>query len=370
MRKHFYLLFTVAITVSLFFTACNKETDYFADAVPSISAEALANIVLQPANSCGGTVISNLIAGKDFNIPVGKVEVTQNGQYLNVKYEITAPSWFITETHFGIYLNWEDIDGYPLNPQIGGFDFNKDDHNYVKSYTLPAIDLTNYLNTENDFELAIIAHATVVTTNECSCPDGTELPDVVTMVIHYPNAESYFGITISNDGILNGNFDGWCADDDQLIYREISYQANVISSLGGDLTSVVNRPENIFKINYLLNQDLSAYTLGEIQMAIWMLLEEEGGVHDPGGLGPWTQANVDAILAMTDGLTAFTPDCDNPYFAVLLQPLDPATGEPTVQPALIKYCTPKSETAWSAGNDFGISRSWAMWFPFTFCYPF
>ena len=372
MKKQFYLLITAFIALSLFFTACNKEPDYFADAIPSISAGALANIVLQPANTCGGIVTSNLIAGKDFDTPIGYVSVTQGegDDFLTITYLIDKPGWFITETHFGVYDEWENFPGYPLNPKIGNFNFNKDDHNYVTNFSFQ-IDLEDFVEPD-DHTLSIMAHATVINKGTCACPDDTKLPEEVDLLIHYPNAESYFGISISEGGILNGDYDGWCSDDDKLIYRETPYHAIVYSSINSeaDLSSVVDRPENLYKVNYLLNKDLSAFTLGEIQMALWTLLEPVGGVHDPGGLGPWIQTNVDAILALTDGLTEFNPDCNNPYFAVLLQPIDPATGLPTVQPALIKYCTPGSETAWSAGNDFSISRSWAMWFPFTFCYPF
>ena len=59
------------------------------------------------------------------------------------------------------------------------------------------------------------------------------LPNTVTMSVQYPydGGAAYFPqTTVTGGGILNGNYEGWCADIDHTISQYTSYTANVYSS--------------------------------------------------------------------------------------------------------------------------------------------
>ncbi len=199
------------------------------------------------------------------------------------------------------------------------------------------------------------------------------------MKVDYPveGSASYLKTTITNGGILDGTYNGWCIDVDNVIYNNTDYHVKVTSSYDPDFSSLVEKPENMDIVNWIINQDypgktapdLTVYTYGDVQRAIWELLEDN---LSESGLGLWSQERVNNILAEAAcSGKDFVPQCGN-KIAVILSPVD--ITQPfqftIAQVVLTEYpaaCQPvcgKSETAWAAGYDFGGSN-WAKYF--TFC---
>ncbi|MBD2250456.1 SdrD B-like domain-containing protein [Nostoc parmelioides] len=115
------------------------------------------------------------------------------------------------------------------------------------------------------------------------------LPDNnVNIVVVYPgsggDSPSYVDLTISNGNFLNGLYDSYCIDVNQGINPGQTYQAQLYSSYNDPLpTGIIDKPENLDEVNWLINQkflgqqapdSLGAYTSGDMQVAIWTLLED------------------------------------------------------------------------------------------------
>ncbi|NER80662.1 MAG: hypothetical protein F6K42_14045 [Leptolyngbya sp. SIO1D8] len=209
---------------------------------------------------------------------------------------------------------------------------------------------------------------------------ASSLPNQVTVKAALPNLSaggvgvgdpSYFDLEITDPtGVLQGDFDGFCIDtdndlgfngfdlDNDGIYNEkkipvpglggkfnegerTPFSATVYSSYDPFATSglggLIEQPENLDLINWIINhQDtaLSAYTIGEIQLAIWQLIDDAPPNDDAiTGLqtffNGFDQANVDAIkaLAQTNG-EGFVPE-GGQKVAVILVPDGNAAGGPS-----------------------------------------
>ena len=180
---------------------------------------------------------------------------------------------------------------------------------------------------------------------------GHLLPNQVTLSAVLPNLSaggsgvgdpSYFDLNITDSsGILNGSFDAFCIDTDRPlgfngfdldndgVYNETRipvptlgggrfdegnpqpFSATVYSSydstiLADGLGGLIEKPENLDLVNWILNNTnglLAGYTTGEIQMAIWELMDNTPpSSNDVIGLnaffGGFDRANVDAIKAV------------------------------------------------------------------------
>jgi hypothetical protein len=114
---------------------------------------------------------------------------------------------------------------------------------------------------------------------------------------------SYLDVTIQTDGPLL--LDGWCVDTDTGILPDRVYTARVYSLGDPEVAGFFDVPaalDNLDLVLYILNQDYpgktapngTLYTYGDVQRAIWTLVEDEQAT---GGLGSWRQVRVDAILA-------------------------------------------------------------------------
>jgi hypothetical protein len=210
------------------------------------------------------------------------------------------------------------------------------------------------------------------------------LPEYVKMTVSSPyvGSSSYFKTTVTEGGILDGVYDGWCIDVGQVIYPNTGYTAKVVSSYNGDFSGMglVDKPENLDKVNWIINQnfvgqaasDGKEFTFGDVQMAIWTLIDNE---LSSSGLGPWSQVRVNEIIEMAESSgEAFVPECGQ-RVAVVLVPVDQSGNALNVQvtiaqvtiitfPGICKPVVGFEESAWGAGYDFG-GRNWAKYF--TYC---
>ncbi len=147
-------------------------------------------------------------------------------------------------------------------------------------------------------------------------------------VQHMTEGPSYFQVKVTDDGLLKGNYPGWCADWNTRIEDNVDYPANFWSSLANVPTDVVDHPEYLDEVNWLLNKnyvgkaapnDLGVFTIGDVQLAIWTLIDDE---FDDDTVGEFSQARVDYLVAKAkvDGAN-FNPRC-NQLVGIILIPAE------------------------------------------------
>lgn len=144
---------------------------------------------------------------------------------------------------------------------------------------------------------------------------------------HLTGANSYFSISVQDDGLLQGTYPGWCIDWAKRIEDNTVYNAKFYSTLSENIPAgVVDRPENLDEVNWLINQHkvgktspggFGVYTAGDEQLAIWALLDD---YYETGSVGPFDQRRVDELVAVSlkDG-SGFIPRC-NQLVAIILDP--------------------------------------------------
>jgi hypothetical protein len=339
---------------------------------------------------------------------VGTVTVANDGIYLYVLYEITEPGWALTETHLHISETGQAaIPQKKGNPIPGQFDYatpDAGDSTYAlfqilidapavmssngKKVLIPAHDWTGAL-------LTIAAHGVV---EQWGCdPASLEalLPEAAILMVTKAVDESedpepdlaYFSEvlieSLPSPTVLDGSYIGWCVDIDSAISSGYPYVSGVFSTYGTIPGGLMDTPENLPLVNYILNQDLvgqpsgcdGVYTYGDVQQAIWFLLENgrSGYPQYAYSLGPWLQCRVDEILAdaIANGQD-FVPGCGE-CAGVIIIPDQPV--EDPRQAVLVMLCGPGGdETVWGGrtdltpetdGNGWGMDftgSDWGMYF--------
>lgn len=180
-------------------------------------------------------------------------------------------------------------------------------------------------------------------------------------VTHMQTGPSYFTVNVADEGHpLNGTFAGWCADWNTRIEDGVNYDASFWSSLAPDVpTDVVDHPEYLDEVNWIINQNfvgkpapenLGVYTIGDVQLAIWSLIDDE---FDNDTVGEYSQARVDQIIARAkvEG-SGYEPNCRK-LVGIILVPSHPETGS-KVQNTIIlvprykfpKCHVPDNDQAW------------------------
>ncbi len=159
-------------------------------------------------------------------------------------------------------------------------------------------------------------------------PCDLDLPEEVTVQFpRFPVAgdETYLpSLIVSGGTSLDDEYQGWCLDKRGGVWLG-SYHAYVHNSCCDDLTGIIEIPANIDLVNWILNNysvgmpvdDLGALTYGDIQAAIWHLLNS--GPATGTLLGAYSQARIDAILAAAAQHEGFVPDCGQ-YVLIILKP--------------------------------------------------
>jgi hypothetical protein len=177
------------------------------------------------------------------------------------------------------------------------------------------------------------------------------LPDQAALSVTYPygGGPSYFPhMYITNGGDLDGDYYGWCVDTDHTINENTNYTVNVYSSYEALPAGLVEYPENLDLVNYILNQGYVGtpspgcsgnYTYGDLQRAIWALVEDN---QSTSGLGSWSQCRVDEILADANANgEGFVPDCEEEV-AVIFAPVG---GQQVVIAQVVMTTIPQSCTS-------------------------
>ena len=281
---------------------------------------------------------------------VGEVVVVNEGGMVTVLYNITEEGWCLNDTQLHVGL-----DGIPA-----AFDDFLYQHDDLDCITGDMFEVEGAAG--EDLYVAIragvhqdagIDHSLLTTFS------GQVIEEVV-----HNGSDSYFNTTVSGD--LNGTFDGFCIDTSRNISTGPVYNSNVISSYDPNFPEgLIDYPENLDLINYIINQDYPAhgYTYGDVQRAIWTIIDDKVS-HS--GLGEWSQDRADEIIAEAEANgEGYVPDCDGGVVAIVLQPVTP-NGKTTAQVTIIEVpmaaigvCTTVSTPdngAWAVPGDGPITQ--------------
>ena len=151
--------------------------------------------------------------------------------------------------------------------------------------------------------------------------------------------DSYLDGTFSNPDpsaktILNRQQNVWCVDVDRAAWTNQIYRADVYSSYEAiPFGAGVDIPDNLDLVNWIINQDWigvnsgidGAYTAGDVQLAIWELIDDNTTTVD---LGTVSNARVTEILRqasaigpLNDDTVSYTPSFGD-KLGVIVVPVD------------------------------------------------
>lgn len=366
-------LFTLLLVSGFIFASCDKEDDSMRFEGPKTKFSGEEDIEILAMKSESGPTQVRLLAGQ--HMEVGSVTVTNNDDFLYVTYSTEGFGWTITETHLHIGNDKEDFPfaGRTSNPVPGNFDYTGN-HDFLTEVTY-TVEKEKLPELQANGLFYIAAHAVV---NGGSTEDidsfAEVLPDSATVSVLYPQAggQAYFpGVYISNGSSLDGTYVGWCVETEFPISQDpAEYEAKVFSSYESFEAAQVDYPESFFnKINWIINQKFAGkesqsggtFTYGDVQRAIWTILDDGFPPSNADGLKEWSQDRVDEILALghADEFENYRPGCGD-IFAIVFEIKD-------AQNIIIEFPVPcKSEgdeTAWGEGVRFNErGGNWAMWF--------
>jgi len=304
-------------------------------------------------------------------VDVGEVFVWNDDATLYVEYQVSEPDWCITRSHLHVGLSSAEIPQAQGNPIPGQFD-QQSEHDCVTEHVYQI-----QLEWPGDTQLFIAAHAEVerLPRPEVDLRGFAEtLPDTAEMWLDYGGSDSYYDVTISEAGGLDGTHDGWCVDPSNAITLRRNYFARFYSSYEPLPEGLLRLPENVDLVNYVINQKWvgepspsgGIYSWIDVQAAIWSLIDYGFDAFDePGSDQERRTAEILAGALLHGG---FVPACGDLVGVIL----DPVTGpfslerqvimaEVEVPCDLVPY---QRETAWAAGDDFP-GNSWAMYFSYT-----
>lgn len=126
--------------------------------------------------------------------------------------------------------------------------------------------------------------------------------------VKYPftGSPAYFPeVEVTDGGVYTGTYKGWCAESHIVIAEDTPYPAQVYSSLDNlNGKGVVERPEHLAKVNWILNQEYvgaesdagGTYTFGDVQYAIWHFISKLPPVQAP----PHNMDRVNEIIALAE----------------------------------------------------------------------
>ncbi|NDV42683.1 hypothetical protein [Flagellimonas sediminis] len=168
---------------------------------------------------------------------------------------------------------------------------------------------------------------------------------------------AYFDLTI-NDTELAGNYAAWCVDVDLSLGADECYDYNVYSSYAELPAGAFEQPGNFDLINWIVNQNFvgqaspsgGAYTFGDVQWAIWELIDDKNCVTCAYLGSDWSRTKgqeiVDAAIANGEG---YEPGAGEVMAVVLI----PTGRTQSVIVTIPLGCEPEPscETAFARGTD-------------------
>jgi hypothetical protein len=287
---------------------------------------------------------------------VGELRVDYDGTDVSVKYT-TCGEYVMSETHLyvGSYPLALDVNSEPTVAP-GQYPYIHEDLDGVQEdvFTTDEIVLTR-----DEFGgFYVVAHA-VVWGNfdewgdcgevgcdycvpgfdndafEAALDDFEQDEQVILRVAHQGGSATQPYFRGSLDGVRT-NLPVYCIDLANTIYSNRDYCARLFSTYDAEMPAGVVHPENLDKVNYVLNSysigdlagDNTAFTGGDIQRAIWSLAY--GTLPSPGAYssGPSSNVRVQEILdAALAYVGEYEPPCDG-IVGVIIYPVDCNSSAP------------------------------------------
>ncbi len=219
---------------------------------------------------CGTVASVDLLSGDK---KVGSVTVSINEDTLQVVF-FTEPGVYIRYLRYHIGIRAEDF------PQDGGNPDTKEFFYDEKTKKILLSALTGSSAFSGNIYIAAfarVAYGDILSeTGEASIERTHKLGD-----------PSYFVTTLTVPDRLASEYYAYCLQGDQLMDVDTIHTINLVSSMSPDtslLESVVDEPQNLDLVNWVLNQQRSTWirsdnepaTGADIQMAIWRLIESTG----------------------------------------------------------------------------------------------
>ncbi len=299
----------------------------------------------------------DLLAGQ--NMLVGNVTIESDGINYTITYNITDGGWCLTQTHLSVGVSPSDFPHTKSgNPKVGNFEYGESlECASSASYVVPVEEGTY-----------IAAHAVV----NCKSVADEFNVNIESLPITIPvcvtakgDGDSYFDVSLEGESFLAGNYNAWCIDLHKSLSDGFCFEANAFSMYAENLPNVFGKPENLGAVNWIVNQDFIAqgYTFGEIQWAIWELLELDNNTTYC-CLGTWDKTKGQEIVAMALQHMDFMPACGDSIGIAIL----PTDEFPDTQPVMITIPVPCGggdceETAWGDGCSFP-GNNWATYFQY------
>ncbi|MCB1047340.1 MAG: hypothetical protein KDC10_09070 [Calditrichaeota bacterium] len=165
--------------------------------------------------------------------------------------------------------------------------------------------------------------------------DAEGLDGTVTVSVSNPSLFGYSAyfptLTISNaEGTsLEGSWLGWCMDSDLPITASVDYEANLYSSYETLPTGLLENPETLDRVNWILNQNFqgqiapcsgAAISALDVQRALWTLVDN----NVPTTFGTWNPCHVSYILDLASTIDFYEPACDGIMTVILVPVSSPA----------------------------------------------
>lgn len=294
-------------------------------------------------------------AGQKTN--AGTVTVLRDGTNILVRYKTTG-AWTISQVHVHLAASLTAVPQNSGGPIPGQFAFQAAPSN-VTTYTMtiPATKIPKGAS-------IVLAHAVVTSgTGTVDCTTELTLPTNVVNVSYLAGTTTYMDILLADAGAFNGIHHAWCVDLG-VPTGGTTETARLISSLDPAASFLVDRPENIDVVNFILNQSYSGWTgvtKTEIQAAIWSVIDAAGWQDGVGFELDEVDADlVDDIVSQALSLgQGFVPTAGQLAAIFVVN----SNGFQTVMfPTRVGTCgTGSSETAW-AGNLAFPGNNWARYF--------
>lgn len=364
-NKSFYNLLKLSFGIALFgIVSCQSEPidevneQLESDTLSSKKKNKKGNTAtFDMSQSCYVTSKTDLYAGQ--NILVGDVTVSETGGVYIITYNITNNGYCLTSTHLSVVEYPEDFPmGGGGNPKNGHFEYSGS-HDCVSTYSYEVP------TSKGSF---IAAHAVVncVSETEVSSENIESLPiNTEVCVTDKGDENSYFDIAVGGDSFLSGNHNAWCIDLYKSLDNGQCFNANLVSLLDDSVNNAVHKPENLAAVNWIINQDFvsQGYTFGEVQWAIWELLEDDNTPNFYCCLGEWEMTNGEAIVTMAMENSNFVPGCGD-FYGIAIIPTDTSVQPIVITTPVECDTTDCEETAWGDGCDFP-GNNWATYFHYS-----
>ena len=361
MRIKFFASYAYLVGVLMLFGMYSCQTEPL-DSEQSLnatsnSASKTSSAILDWSCSTTATEV-DLLAGQ--TMLVGKVKVEVVDSDYKITYEITADGYCLTSTHLSVVESPELFPNNNGNPTNGHFEYGDDMLDCVTSATY-------YVPTSKGTYIA--AHAVVNCVSDVTSEAFEQsLPEQVDVCVTAKGVpESYLEIEIAEGNSLSGLFDAWCVDQDATLNNNECFTADVYSSYETLPVGKFEKPENFGAVNWLMNQgfigteatpELGNYTFGDIQIAIWNLVDDSV-CSVCQFTGPYDNDRINMLVEMALAHNDFVPGCGDDIVIILV----PTDDKQSIFITIPAPCGDCEETAWGDGCAFP-GKNWATYFQY------